>query len=183
LTEAFNKLFQLVIKSGSKLFAVSSGFSEQNNILRGLWHYRFVHLIQPNLPIFTDGTLIEYDIYSLDYGKLLSLKLTREGDRQFKKIENATELFCSAMPNDLSPIINLVFKLILKSDKIGGGLRKMLGRSAVAKEGVEKGNFEGIEQLIANGGVADEILSSPTTKPAANAKSPVGRRRAGQMNR
>jgi hypothetical protein len=178
LTGAFDRLFQLVIKSGSKLFAVSSELSEQNDILRELWHYRFIHLVQSRLPIFADDIVKEYDIYTMDYGKLLSLKLTQEGDKQFKKIEKATELFCLIIPNNFGPIMETICKMILKSEILGGSLRRMLGRSAVARQGVERGSFEGIEQLITNGGVADEILSSATAKPLAPKKRPAGRRLA-----
>jgi hypothetical protein len=172
VTAAFDKLFRLVTTKGSKLFAVSSAIAEKSDVLRELWHYRFIHLVHERLPIFAEGTASDYDIYAMDYGKLLSLKLTREGEKQFKKIEAASELLSTVLGNSLlAKLINLA----LKSEKVGGVMRKMLGRSAVAEQGVERGSFGTIEQLITGGCVADEILLPAETKPASRAKTNTGR--------
>lgn len=172
LTVAFDKLFQLATRKGSKLFAVSSAVAEQSDVLRELWHYRFIHLVQPRLPIFADGASRDYDIYAMDYGKLLSLKLTREGEKQFRKIEQMTELMSTVIGVGL---LDPLIKLVLKTEGIADVLRKMLGQSAVAKQGVERGSFEGIEQLVTAGCVADEILSPAETKPAPHTKPATGR--------
>jgi hypothetical protein len=164
LTEAFDRLFQLVTDKGSKLFAVSSNIAEQNEVLQALWHYRFIHLVQSRLPIFVDGGCKDYDIYAMDYGKLLSLKVTQEGAKRLKKIERITEVVLGVLSNliGLGDALASPIALAMAHENIGGAMRKMLGRSAAAKQGVESGDFAGIERLITSGCIADQIVVSAT---------------------
>jgi hypothetical protein len=165
LTAAFDELFNLVTSKGSKLFAVSSTIAEQSDVLRELWHYRFIHLVQPRLPKLSEGRNADYDVYAMDYGKLLSLKRTREGEKLLKLIEQVTtKLVDTIVP--VGAILADVLKRVLKNEKVGGTMRETLGRWAIVIKGVERGSLDTIDDLITAGCVADDILSQAEVKSA-----------------
>ena len=77
----FDKIFKQVIKTQNKLFFVSTIKAEMDERIQELWHYRFIHLRDSNfLHINEDGLPQDYSIFSMDYGKLLSLKATKKGE-------------------------------------------------------------------------------------------------------
>ena len=69
----FDDLYKLVVQKKSKIFMVSSHVARHDLQLLELWHYRFIHLAMQDLPYVKDDIATDYDIYSLDYGKLVAL--------------------------------------------------------------------------------------------------------------
>ncbi len=62
-----------------KLFLISSRLALQDRRIRELWNYRFIHLVEPNYDHIAAGELLRtYSVYSMDYGRLVSLRLNRE---------------------------------------------------------------------------------------------------------
>jgi hypothetical protein len=163
---AFEELFKLVTSKSCKVFAVSSAIGEKSDALRELWHYRFLHLVQERVPLYSKGDLKEYDVYAMDYGKLLSLKLSREGEKNLGMIESAAVTLLGKLIGTtilLGPLISLA----LRNEKIGRPLRTKLARLTVRD--VERSRFDSIDELVAEGCVADDILLPPKPKRASQA--------------
>lgn len=174
LKDVFDKLFRLVTDKRSKLFAVSSAIAEQSEVLRELWHYRFIHLVQERLPIFVDGSSRDYDIYAMDYGKLLSLKRTREGEKRFSQIQTVSLGAAPLSAAVFGSSLGVLMTVVLKNEKVIGPLRELFVKWAVAKQGVEGGNIYDIEHLMTEGCVADAILSPEKAKPRRKRTSDLG---------
>lgn len=160
LKSTFDDLFSLVATCKSKLFVVSSAVGEHNAKLRELWHYRFVHLVQQRVPVIINGIPKQYDLYSMDYGKLLSLKLSAEGRKWFETITTVSEVMGRMLDIFAGLPFSIPIESILETEGAKGKMQKFLGRTAVLQAGLEHGSAEAIEQLIDKGCIADDALSA-----------------------
>lgn len=87
ILDVFNKIFIHCVKNESKLFLFSQEYCCNVNEICTLFHYRFIHLIEKDIPIIQDNEDIKhFCIYSIDFGKILSLVKTPEGEEKANKI-------------------------------------------------------------------------------------------------
>jgi hypothetical protein len=141
----FQKLFQHVTKTKQKLFVASTDRAARSPSLQELWHYRFIHLVEPSIDVRADdGSLEEYAVYSIDYARLLALKIDRAGDELVEAMSKLESL--------LFPTGGLLTKILDKT-----GLRKGFGRLAVAQSGLEAGDINAMRRL-AKECVVDHLL-------------------------
>jgi hypothetical protein len=153
----YKRIFNKVIQNRQKLFLISVEKAESDPRIQEIWHYRFIHLINPNyMAVKEDGNIYEYSLYSMDYGRLLSLKVNATGE---KIVDNMLSILDKASFLDrilpfraislASTIINLPI--------IGETIKKAAGTYIVSREGVETADTSDVNYLIENC-VVDSIL-------------------------
>jgi hypothetical protein len=169
-SDVFDGLYELVIQKSSKVFLVRSPLARNHPILQELWHYRFIHLVAQNVPYIKENTPIEYDVFSLDYGKLVAIKLQKGGEERLKLIERAGDLVGEIAGRIASVPLGNMISFVLRSERVAGALRRMFGAMEVRRKGIEKGNIKRIEELVENGCIADAILHPASRRKAAAAK-------------
>ena len=140
----FQKIFKCVTSHRQKLFLVSTEKALADNRIKELWHFRFIHLVNPSYEhLGPDHVPHEYSVYSIDYGKLVALKVSEAGETAVKK-----------MISFLDPLLKLVgfrtdtLSNFAQDPKLGGKLKQIAGR-ALVKE-VEIGELKDVQHLIDN---------------------------------
>ena len=150
----FDDIFKRVVKNKQKIFLCSREKTENNSLILELWHYRFIHLVSPSMTVLDENDFPkEYIVYSMDYGKLLSLKVNEKGKKVVEGMTRGLDPL-----SVLDPLVSRVLKGLLKHEKIGGSLRKITGGFLVGMEGVEGSNLNDINYLITNC-VIDDIIN------------------------
>jgi hypothetical protein len=160
--DVYIRLFNEIVQKRSKLFLLSTQKAESNEKIRELWHYRFIHLVKKNLPIRDeDGVLHEYSVYSMDYGKLLELKLDIKEAEVVNKML-ATVDFLPNVLGDASSSSRIALSRLISSSKtsdesisaqmlLNGQKRALIremGIAEVAKAGgIEPSNIDNINYL------------------------------------
>ena len=154
----YDKIFKRVLKNGQKLFLLSSQKAGSNSLVQELWHYRFIHVLNEKYPVLSDDNLLqEYTVYSMDYGKLLSLKVNKTGESLVDNIASTAKIIIEiGLPLGRLGISEVIGRLIAKS-VIGGKLRE-LGSVMVANKGVETADSNNINSLIKDC-LFDDLLS------------------------
>jgi hypothetical protein len=159
--DMFDGFFKLVVQKSSKIFAIKSTLARENLSLRELWHYRFVHWVMQGFPYIKDDEPTEYDVYSLDYGKLVAPKLQKGGEERLKQMETAAEAIAPIASILGVPLpLGTIIQTLLKNERVSGTLRRMFGAQQFRRQGVEEGSLEKIGELIEKGCIADQILLS-----------------------
>jgi len=150
--DLFNQIFDKVVKNGQKLFFVSAKNGD-NRLLKDLWHYRFIHLVSPSYIVVDENrTPHEYIVYSMDYGKLISLKAHKTG-------QNIVNAMIESLDTTISEIIpEARDSLSQVITELGGEPLKELGKTAAADKGVEIADMTNIKQLETY--LVDDILSN-----------------------
>ncbi|RLQ88312.1 hypothetical protein D8780_08945 [Notoacmeibacter ruber] len=90
--ELFELLFQHCLHEKTKIFSVSTDVDRQSLLLQDLWAQRLIHLIDNNYQYYNDviGKLESYVIYAIDYGKILSLRASEDGQKVLQKMVDGT---------------------------------------------------------------------------------------------
>ena len=142
----FNKIFSRIVQNRQKQFLISAEKAENDCRIQALWHYRFIHLMSPSHTAVDEVHIPhEYAVYSMDYGKLLSLKVDKEGQKFVDAMSIACDVFSGG-------ILSLII------EKLGGEyLKKVIGRQVVSRKGVETAASTDISYLVRNC-VIDDLL-------------------------
>ncbi len=151
----FTQIFQRVVQNKQKLFLVSSNGSIIDDRLRELWHYRFVHIVSENYTVLDkNGMPNEYKVYSMDYGKLLSLKIDAKGEKVVKIMNNAAMIISEIAADRMTGILVEILLGIVQTP-----LKKFSGKFLVSLEGegVETASLNSPEYLIQHC-VLDDLL-------------------------
>ena len=136
----YQRIFNKVVQNCSKLFLFSRQKAESSETVKELWHYRFIHIVNPSFAVIDEnGIPHEYVLYSMDYGKLLSLKVNKNGEmfvdymREYPK-QLKEEIYSTTFRPVLSKLV--------KSPLVGGKLKEIeiklkkdIGTDLVAKRG------------------------------------------------
>jgi hypothetical protein len=148
----YDKIFESAVRNKQKLFLISKDKAENNPLVLELWHYRLIHLVMPSLVIVdNENTLHTYNIYSMDYGKLLSLTVAEKGRIIFEAMISSLDIM------DSLGIIRSVCCYILKLESISKPLMKISGELITSYQGVESANLD-INYLTSNC-VIDDIIN------------------------
>lgn len=154
--DLFEGIFNRVVQNGQKIFLVSANKALRDKRIQELWHYRFIHILDSSY-IYLDKnqTPHEYFVYSMDYGKLLSVKVHKEGEKVINGMIKTVEFLSQIAAFD--SIITDVFEELIKTPEIGGPLKKFTGTFLVAGKGVETANINNLNSLIPDC-VVDDLL-------------------------
>jgi hypothetical protein len=175
--QLYDRLFHKVVENCQKLFLFSRMKAETDVRVQELWHYRFMHLVNANYN-FVDEDLktYEYVVYSMDYGKLLSVKAQESGTgaiiintmiKQLDEMLNKADLILSSDRMRLplysmnlgglchtSLLLSLLPKEMEEEYKkklteiLTKKLRKEMIASYIAEKGVEIADFSNVRFLI-----------------------------------
>jgi len=141
----FRKIFKCVTSHSQKLFLVSTDKALTDNRIKELWHFRFIHLVNPSYEhLGEDHVPHEYSVYSIDYGKLLSLKVSQAGETWVNKMVSSVNWLVKLF----SPSIGGVLPSFAEDPKFGGKLKQIVGQALVNE--VEIGELKDIQHLIDN---------------------------------
>lgn len=151
---AYERLFESAVKHKSKLFRVTTRRAAGSLLLQELWQHRFVHLIEEEISVIDDDEqLASYALYSLDYGKLLSLKVRRRGERlvetMMSTLDTATAVSAS------SGLLSILLRKLMSVPAVEKRLTEAAERTAVRSADVEEGDVEGPLLAIP---LADDLL-------------------------
>jgi hypothetical protein len=156
--DLYDQIFDRVVSKRNKLFLVTPRKAKRDARIQELWHYRFIHLVYDDFTAVAENiTPRTYSVYSMDYGKLLSLKFNKAGQELADRIAAAAEHVIDSykipvVGGLLGPVISLILE-----KQIGGQLRKMGGTVVVAQNGVEDADVSDVAYLVENL-VIDDLL-------------------------
>lgn len=143
----FNKIFRKVVQNRHKLFLISAEKAEYDRRIQALWHYRFIHLVMSSFTTVDEDRIPhEYAVYSMDYGKLLSLKVDKAGQELVGIISTASSFSLAT-----SVISTIIIRLY------GRSLKQIMGRKHVSRKGVEAANLADVNYLVKNC-IFDDLL-------------------------
>jgi hypothetical protein len=155
----FNRVFERVVKNRSKLFLITSDKALADAHIQTLWHFRFIHLVCPSYPVVNqDGQLTEYAIYSMDYGKLVSLRANKATEEILKTIVANTENLTN------TPWLReLLLKGLdsIKNTDFGKTLVRAFGQQAVAAAPIFSESTGKAEDMVPTL-VVDDLLNLDT---------------------
>jgi hypothetical protein len=78
----YKKLFERVVANKQKLFLLTAEKALADESVQELLAFRFIHLVNEKYTVLTENNLPrEYAVFSMDYGKLASLKVQRKGEQ------------------------------------------------------------------------------------------------------
>jgi hypothetical protein len=147
----YEKIFQIVVKGGRKAFLVSRKKAEQDVRLQELWHNRFIHLIDLPLTIIGDDRSVkEYMIYSMDYGRFLSLKSTKAGGELFDRIMSVSIFLEDIAIPIMGRSIAEVVAQILRETGVTRPLDEFIGTKIISINEVDEVSVEDIDYLMKN---------------------------------
>lgn len=154
--DLYKKIFDEAVRNNSKLFLFSRQKAESNKKLQELWHFRAIHLINQNLTVVDENNMPhEYMVYSMDYGKLLSLKVDARGEEIVNKMLEKVEMLPEVL-GGASSFGRFTLSRLANSPKAGGQLVSIkrtlirnIGMAEVVKAGgVEPSDISDINHLI-----------------------------------
>jgi hypothetical protein len=119
------------------------------------------HLINPNFVVIDEnGLLQEYIVYSMDYGKLLSLKVNEMGETIVNSMIITSKLIVAISGSSSTPfkLISTGISTVINAPGIKGRLKASLGAFVVSKRGgVESADIHDVNSLIKKC-ILDELL-------------------------
>jgi hypothetical protein len=140
----YTRIFKSIVQNRQKLFLISADKAHSDDRLQQLWHYRFIHLVSASYQLMDDDNIpTEYCVYSMDYGKILSLKIDKRGEEIVAQLDATTDRMVSAIGSEgiLSGMLKvLTFKFMRKP------LARILGTHQVAEEGIEHADISKLVQ-------------------------------------
>ena len=143
----YKKLFERVVQNKQKLFLITSELADKDERLRELLHYRFIHLVNPSYTVLTDKLLPHtYAVFSMDYGKLASLKAAKAGEQLVLAMTRTAGLLGVTLG---SGFLTGYITNALRSAGAGDRLIQVAGVTVVSAVGVESGNADP-ETLVRN---------------------------------
>jgi hypothetical protein len=151
----YKKLFEEVVKNKQKLFLLTTEKAEANASILELLAFRCIHMVNPKYTALEEGGLPhEYTLFSMDYGKLASLKVQRAGENLVRAMSQAASILGTIMgtPSFLTGYISKTFETL----DVGSGLINVAGAQIVSKEGVEAGNID--PEILVSKCVYDSLL-------------------------
>lgn len=153
--ELSNRIFQRVVKNKQKLFLCSVDKAESDHRIQELWHYRFFHIVNPIFTVIDDdGIPHDYIVYSMDYGKLLSLKVGEAG----QKVLDLMQLVLDTTTRiGFRSGVSRILTTFLDSEELGGPLKKLAGKTAAQRKGVEPADISNPGFLVEKC-VIDDLL-------------------------
>jgi hypothetical protein len=146
----YRDLFKKIVQMKQKLFLVSTGIAETDFRLQDLWNNRFVHLISKSFFVIDDaGTPAEYAVYSMDYGKVLTLKVHEANENLVSMMVRAARLL-SQVSGPLASIISESIVKYLSKSVVGGKLLDVPATALVAEKGVEAASLSDLNAVAKN---------------------------------
>lgn len=154
-TDLFKKIFDHTVTNNQKVFFITKPNIDRR--IKELWHYRFIHLLNPSVSLITkDKSICDFAVYSIDYGKLLSLRVHATGEIYFKKITDVRN-YLETCGIDFT-IPRALYKVLVGAKLIDENkIRKLIGTSFFDVEDYEKVKKISIDELI-NKCLIDDIV-------------------------
>jgi hypothetical protein len=151
----FDLLFARIVKNRSgKAFLLTRSKCETDQRIRELWHYRFIHLIERSCSVLDmNDAFIEYSLFAMDYGKLMSLKVQRSSEMLLGLVGATDELIGGITGKSIGGLTQF-----LGSTALGAGLMTATASMIVAREGAETTDVRQIEELVSKC-VFDDLLN------------------------
>jgi hypothetical protein len=151
----FDHIFNSVIENRQKLFLITTKIAEKDSRVQELWHHRFIHLVNSDLVVLDEKSRPHsYSVYSMDYGKLLSIKETKKGEDIINTMLSVLDLFVTL---DMVVGIGKLLLLGVIPEAEQTKLKQMIGGSIIAREGIESEGLDKIDYLVEHC-VVDHIL-------------------------
>ena len=146
----FSGIFASVTETRQKLFLVSIDKAMSDRRIQELWHYRFIHMVNQSYSYLDKNMKArEYTVFSMDYGKLLSLKANERGEKFVNTMVNAAGVAAGSMAGFGARLLAESF--------VGEKLRKIAGKALVSSGDIETADLSNIDYLVENC-VIDKLL-------------------------
>lgn len=151
----YQNIYKNVVKNRQKLFLISKDKAERDKRLQELWHYRFIHLVSTNYQLVDEeGIPNEYFVYSIDYGKLLALRVHSRGEKILDDIDFLTgqimEIKNVFRPSGIEDHFVKGIRTAIKHESLRGPLRKITGSKFVKDLGADVADLADFEYLEEN---------------------------------
>ncbi len=148
--DLFGSIFKEVVKKKQKLCLFSTSSAERDVRLQELWHYRFLHVVHSPLPIpDEDGVPTDYTVYSIDYGKMVSMKVHAQGEAIVDKVMNSMGKAVSSFLG-LGFIADVATRSLQANSELRKQLIRLTGTYAVTAE--EEADLDlsrqGVEEFV-----------------------------------
>jgi hypothetical protein len=161
----YERIFKRVVRTKCKAFLTSKEFERDPRMLE-LWHYRFIHVVNSAFATLDENENAQtYTVYSIDYGKLLTLKIDEQGDTLVNKAVEFFEAMATLNNRILGGIGNRLADA-LQNETTRDPLRKIAGTFSVSLTGVEKEKLNSTF-LTKNCVIDDLLIDDPLTEPAS----------------
>lgn len=95
--ELFNSIFRHCVREESKVFLLSTDLCRRDDRINKLWNYRFIHLIDSNFVVTDKRDTAQYCVFSIDYGKILSLTNSEDGRKAHDSMIRSIRRIVSAL--------------------------------------------------------------------------------------
>jgi hypothetical protein len=158
-SKLYQKLFERVTKNGQKLFLISVEKAEESTPLRELLHFRFIHLVSSTFAALDDNHIPHtYALFSMDYGKLVSLKVTKTGEQIVRLMIYASELLGSSLVLGSSfassPLTGYIKQAL--EGELGAKLIRVAGTNVAPTAAIRAGNIS--PEILVQKCVYDDLV-------------------------